>query len=235
MNISKLYNQTHIFGEILDFIQYTTDISTQPNIYLIRIPTESGEYIYKLGYATDIDKRVRKYTDNTPTAEVCGLAYSEGGIEDEQEIHNNFDSICRNEWYTEEVIKLIIPRFTWCTQAYWHEASGQKAKEDLLNELTQEDILKRVNTTSRISVKPTYASLSRLLTTSLDLPNPKINHFRTLAPDFYEEIIEAYLVVGLVGTNRITNLKAIIQKYRGTLAKHRIVDLSVAKEFDVDF
>lgn len=264
INLQKLYSTSHVFIEILPFIEYSENITNIPNIYLVRVPVVENEYIYKLGYATDIDRRLSQYTANNPTAEICGLTYAEEGVDKEQEIHKEYSAICRYEWYTEEVIKEIVKKFKWvthktyiknCTSVLVKSTTAKdtiySVKPAIIEEvittetepqhlpsflpiISQEIINKKIASRGEKVIKPSYTNLVKLLINNLENSNVNLKEFKKLEPTLYNEIVESYLVLESVTSNRITNLKSIVSIYRNTLLKNSILDFEIIKEFDLD-
>lgn len=78
------------------------------NMYIMKQAMLDGSFIYKLGYSSNISKRVKSYEAHNPTIQLISCFYLEDGIKAEREIHQKYASIYRSEWYSSETMEQII-------------------------------------------------------------------------------------------------------------------------------
>lgn len=88
--------------EVID----TEDIISTHNIYILAQEVKE-KIIYKLGYSSDIKKRIRTYVYHNPSIQVLKTFYLEKGREFEKEFHKNNQAIYLNEWYDFNPLDLI--------------------------------------------------------------------------------------------------------------------------------
>ena len=79
------------------------------NQYLYIIKSYGKDKIYyKLGYTSDIIKRIYQYKHANPGVELLNLYIVDNAFDIEQDFHKNNKAISGNEWYSEEYYNLMI-------------------------------------------------------------------------------------------------------------------------------
>lgn len=78
------------------------------NIYIIKSTGVSGEEIIKIGYSSDIEKRLNDYFYHNPSTIILKTMYKEDGIVLEKKLHNTFISSYYNEWYPFSMYQKIL-------------------------------------------------------------------------------------------------------------------------------
>lgn len=77
------------------------------NIYILRTYGPSNKVLYKVGYASNMIKRLSQYKQSNPYIEVIATYYVAEGIEYERELHKRIPAVYGQEWYSEAQIKHI--------------------------------------------------------------------------------------------------------------------------------
>ena len=77
------------------------------NIYIIRSYSKDGSII-KLGYSSNIKRRLRQYCYHNPFVETVGEYFREDAIAFERYIHNKYKAAILNEWYDESLLPTLI-------------------------------------------------------------------------------------------------------------------------------
>ena len=78
------------------------------NLYIVRVTSSDGRTLSKIGYSSNIPKRIESYVYHNPFIEVIGTLYYEDAKELEKYIHKMFKSERFNEWYTDDVFQKIL-------------------------------------------------------------------------------------------------------------------------------
>lgn len=79
------------------------------NLYLIRSFGDCTSII-KLGYSTQIIKRLKHYLSHNPFIEVIGTFYREDAKEFEKYFHATLKAVYKREWYDESDLEVILKR-----------------------------------------------------------------------------------------------------------------------------
>lgn len=83
-------------------------LSKKDNIYILKTSSKDGCELLKLGYSSNLKKRMISYLSHNPFTEILFTFYREDGLEFEKWFHHNNLSDCKNEWYTIEKLEFII-------------------------------------------------------------------------------------------------------------------------------
>jgi hypothetical protein len=73
-------------------------------IYILRSYGENGISHLKLGYTSDIWKRLSQYRHTNPHIEVVYIAQLENALKIEQEFHSKHKAVFGDEWYDEKLL-----------------------------------------------------------------------------------------------------------------------------------
>jgi hypothetical protein len=82
------------------------DMNGLDNLYIIKVSNNKDELI-KLGYSSDIRKRLIAYYYHNPLIEIIGLYYREDAKEFEHRLHKVMQSEILNEWYSVDKLDSI--------------------------------------------------------------------------------------------------------------------------------
>ena len=80
----------------------------KPNIYIIKSIGVSGEEIIKVGYSSNVDKRLNNYLYHNPSTIILKTMYIDDGAVLEKKLHNTFKSSYYNEWYPFSMYQEIL-------------------------------------------------------------------------------------------------------------------------------
>ena len=83
-------------------------INKEHNIYVIRAFGKNNKTIVKLGYSSQIDKRIQNYFSHNPMTEVIWTCFIEDGKILEKVIHKIEDSLYKKEWYKEQKLQTLL-------------------------------------------------------------------------------------------------------------------------------
>lgn len=76
-------------------------MKNNPNMYILRMYDYGlKEFIYKIGRAKNVKKRIKQYITQNPTIEEVRTFWTFPPIEFESKFHKNNKSIYGREWYT---------------------------------------------------------------------------------------------------------------------------------------
>lgn len=175
------------------------------NLYLIKMSNKSGDVMIKLGYSSNIDKRLKTYYYHNPLIEVIKTFYSEDAKIIEKEIHSKIQSCCLNEWYTEDKLDEIIKILNSYNVLELDCFSLKYRGEDMVTYVGDGlsiDVLK--------SIKPNHLKLLARLSLDLDretnsipilknkiIENRIANHFK-IDKRGIKNIIENFISVGII-------------------------------------
>ena len=81
---------------------------SEPNLYVVKVVNNKGESLVKLGYSSNMDKRLTQYRYHNPLIEVIGTYYKEDAYEFEQAFHRAVPATVMNEWYAEQQLPVIM-------------------------------------------------------------------------------------------------------------------------------
>lgn len=81
---------------------------SEPNLYVVKVVNNKGESLVKLGYSSNMDKRLTQYRYHNPLIEVIGTYYKEDAYEFEQAFHRAVPATVMNEWYAEHQLPVIM-------------------------------------------------------------------------------------------------------------------------------
>jgi hypothetical protein len=73
-------------------------------LYVLRSYGKNGISHLKLGYTSDIRKRLIAYKSCNPSIEIVYIAQLENALKIEQEFHSKHKSIFGDEWYGEDYL-----------------------------------------------------------------------------------------------------------------------------------
>lgn len=80
----------------------------EPNLYVVKVVNNKGESLVKLGYSSNMDKRLTQYRYHNPLIEVIGTYYKEDAYDFEQAFHRVVPATVLNEWYAEYQLPVIM-------------------------------------------------------------------------------------------------------------------------------
>lgn len=82
-------------------------VNARHNLYLIRTNGTDNKSYIKLGYTSNMKKRIYTYYHHNPSTVVVKTWYIKEAKELEKHIHNILPSILGNEWYKQHFIDVI--------------------------------------------------------------------------------------------------------------------------------
>lgn len=71
----KLYKPNTIFDLKVKGLNYKDIPVEYPNTYVVRTAQSDFNYLYRLGYSSQVEKMVLRFTKYNPLAEICGVSY----------------------------------------------------------------------------------------------------------------------------------------------------------------
>lgn len=80
----------------------------EPNLYVVKVVNTRGESLVKLGYSSNMEKRLTQYRYHNPLIELIGTFYKEDAYEFEQAFHRAVPATILNEWYAEHQLPVIM-------------------------------------------------------------------------------------------------------------------------------
>ena len=88
----------------------TNKITNTPkhNLYIVKVYNNNSKPLIKLGYSSNIEKRLKQYSDHNPLIELIGTFYREDAKEFENNFHKEHKSIELHEWYSYDNLRYII-------------------------------------------------------------------------------------------------------------------------------
>lgn len=84
------------------------EVPSHHNLYLIRVFSGDGDSLMKVGYSSNINKRLYQYYSHNPMVEVLFTCHRDDAIEFESSFHRRHASVYMNEWYTVSSIDYIL-------------------------------------------------------------------------------------------------------------------------------
>lgn len=84
------------------------DFNKDHNLYIVKVANKNGDELVKIGYSSDIYKRLKGYYSHNPLTEVIETLYIDGGLTVEQSIHGMLPSLeGTDEWYHIDMYSII--------------------------------------------------------------------------------------------------------------------------------
>lgn len=84
------------------------------NLYILKSYDNSGNYLLKLGYSSNIKRRILDYIAHNPFVEVIGTFYRKDAEYFERYFHSTNKSTHRNEWYDKNMLNKILYEINNC-------------------------------------------------------------------------------------------------------------------------
>ena len=182
------------------------NINENHNLYIIRTFGMQGSLI-KIGYSSNITKRLLQYYHHNPLVELVGTYYKEDAKEFEKHLHSVLKAYRLREWYTEDKLEAIIKYI-----------KGEEELPDKVK-ITEIDKLK-------MSIKPRfyklcekYEKMSEGDKKNIDLVEPMIK--------------EAYEVLGEKKLKALEFRKSEIKKELINVNLNKSVDWKICKHLNL--